>query len=168
MDVNHFKVAGELEENCFILINRFASWLLFVAGARPKIHFLQCGPEAHGPISDGQPAWGHSSIPRGLKFQQHLASALGGFPYPVLNGQKMFFTTLIHTNHHQRAQLRLLAPQATVDTLLARTYTQRPYPDDLRSSPSILVSRLVCPFDKAFGILSVTGLIPVGNSRSGK
>ena len=77
------------------------------------VNFLQCSPKSHGTIPD-VPVQAHSS--RGISIS--AAPRASSASIPVRRSQslrKSLRSALIHADHHQGTQFRILRPQATVD-----------------------------------------------------
>lgn len=75
---------------------------------------LQCGPEAHCPVTDRQFRRRETA---GLEREQHLAPALGGFAHAVVDCEEMLLATGIYADHHEGAEPVLGPTQPAIDTV---------------------------------------------------
>ena len=76
-----------------------------------RIDPVERRPEPHGTVPDRQFRSVHAPS---LPIQQHVLPAQGGLAHPVLDGQDRLPALIVHADHHQAAELRLLVAETAV------------------------------------------------------
>ncbi len=74
-------------------------------------HPVERRPEPHGTVPDRQFRSVHAPS---LQVQQHVLPAQGGLAHPVLDGQNRLPALIVHADHHQATELRLLVAETAV------------------------------------------------------